>query len=281
MRPRCPRRKRFGMAILSLALSAGCASGGSAPHPNADSSPGLKHPEEFQQTRQIRLPSGRAYALAEPNTAQTVLSGPAPLVIALHGLYEAPASFASESRLTSYSGAHHFVLAYGEGRKGKWNAGSCCAGARTDDMQYLVDVLVDVSKRASIDRRRVYVVGFSAGGMLALKAVCERPDLFAAAGVMSGALMTRCAATPPRRTAAVHVRQLHGAADPTVPANGGRSPSLSQTFPPLSEEKARLPAGSTLRITLVPGLEHHWANPDNSSVDATNEIWTFLQDYKL
>lgn len=260
------------LAALLLSCGHGSSSGSKA------KAAAQNHPEEWQQTLRVELPSHRGYAFAAPAGA-VASKRPVPLVIGLHGLYQLPASFASESRLTSYGRAHGFAVAYGEGARGRWNAGSCCAQATTDDMTYLVDVVSDISRRVPIDRRRVYVVGFSNGGMMALRAVCERPDVFAAAGVMSGALTSPCRATPPHRTDAVRVRQLDGADDRTVPADGSESASLGMSFLPLADEVAHLPAGSVVDPTIVPGLAHHWAKPDNSPDDATDEFWRFLQQY--
>jgi poly(3-hydroxybutyrate) depolymerase len=264
--------------VVLAALLVGCGHIASSARGNVTRTTAPTHSEEWQLTRRVELPSHRAYALAAPDDAATA-KRPIPLVIGLHGLYQLPQSFASETRLTSYGRAHGFAVAYGEGIKAEWNAGSCCRGDEADDMQYLVDVVADVSRRLPIDRRRVYVVGFSNGGMMALRAVCERPDLFAAAGVMSGALTVHCAATPPRLTLPVRVRQFDGAQDETVPPDGSRSSPLAQSFLPLDAVAAHLPAGSTFEATLVPGLSHHWAKPDNSPVDATDEFWQFLQRY--
>jgi poly(3-hydroxybutyrate) depolymerase len=188
---------------------------------------------------------------------------------------------ASESRLTSYAQAHAFVVAYGEGTGQAWNAGRCCRQAVADDVRYLTEVAADAARHTPIDRRRIYLVGFSNGGMMALRGLCERPDVFAAAGVMSGALMTRCAPAVGVPRIPLHIRQLHGLGDTTVPPAGGRSRIVPELVPPVNEEAAGLPAGSQLDLTLIPGLGHHWATVENSPFDATDQIWQFLQRQAL
>jgi poly(3-hydroxybutyrate) depolymerase len=98
-----------------------------------------------------------------------------------------------------------------------WNAGICCGGSTADDVKYLRDVVTAVERRVPIDRRRVYVIGLSNGGMMALKAVCEAPDVFAAAGSVAGPYLgSSC-----KRPVWLH---LHDAKDPIVPYYGGRPP---------------------------------------------------------
>jgi poly(3-hydroxybutyrate) depolymerase len=179
--------------------------------------------------------------------------------------------------LTSYAQAHQFVVAYGEGIDQAWNAGRCCQHDLADDVGYLTQVAVDVARHTAIDRRRIYLVGFSNGGMLALRALCERPDVFAGAGVMSGALMTSCAPASGVRGTPLHIRQLHGLGDTTVPPGGGSSRIVPEHVPPLRDEAAALPTGSQLDLTVIPGLGHHWATHDNSPFDATDQIWQFLR----
>ena len=237
----------------------------------------LAHPEEFQQTLRMPLPGGRAYyRSSSPDPAR-----PLPLVIALHGVRQRPAALASDSRLTSYARTHGFVVAYGGGTAGVWNAGRCCQNDVADDVHYLTEVVADVERHTAIDRRRIYLVGFSNGGMMALRALCERPDVFAAAGVMSGALMTDCAPATGIRRIPLRIRQLHGLGDTTVPPQGGSSRIVPELVPPLDKEAAALPAGSQLDLTLIPGLGHQWATPENSPFDATDQIWQFLRGKAL
>ena len=59
-----------------------------------------------------------------------------------------------------------------------WNAGICCAFALRNDVGYLVDVVNASSQAVPVDATRVYVVGFSNGGMMALRAICSAPVRF-------------------------------------------------------------------------------------------------------
>jgi poly(3-hydroxybutyrate) depolymerase len=269
-------RRAIGVTFTFAFLITSCAHR-AAPPPTKPTRPPLAHPEELRQTRLVTLPGGRKYYVFAPPGAPHLL----PLVLVLHGLYLSPNIMASDSRFTSYAAQHDFVVTYGSGERASWNAGECCRRNRADDVRYLTDVVIDLEHRLPIDPHRVYVAGFSNGGMMALRMQCERPDLFAAVGVMSGDLQTACKPLPPRKAVPLHVRQINGSSDTAVPATGGYSEILDMTLPDVRAEGAELPARSQFVLTLVPGLEHQWATPANSSVDATDEFWRFFQQHAL
>ena len=135
-----------------------------------------------------------------------------------------------------------------------WNAGGCCGGARADDLTYLEQVVSDVRTRLPITQ--AYVVGFSNGGMMALKAVCDSSTFTAAASV-SGPLLVPCH----KKVRALH---LQGTQDHSVPLLGGYSSYTRTTFPNSLRQTAVL----TVR-TFIGG--HEWP------AGATAEIWGFLE----
>ena len=251
--------------------------------------PGARPAEPPVRTRgadvAVRLPSGRSYvehvAVGRPGAGR----GPGrpaqlsrrPLVVALHGWRNDPASLAAAAGLDGFADAHAFLLAYGVGLGRSWNAGGCCAPAASsgsDDVAYLAEVVASMAGRRLVDGHRVYVLGFSNGGMLAERAACERPGLFAAAGSVAGPLLVRCASPVP-----VRLVQLHGLEDRTVPYAGGSSASLGLTLP----SSAALPRvvagqvpGSTVALVGIPGLGHRWPNRRRDGLDGTAELWSFL-----
>ena len=219
---------------------------------------------------------GRPYFLSAPPTNR-----PTALVLVLHGLANGTFTIARQTGFTAYGQAHHLAIAYPVGVRHAWNAGSCCGGAHQDDTAYLVAVVRDVQRHLHVDAARVYVVGFSNGGMMALTVLCQRPDVFAAAGVMAGDLVTQCEPHAGVRKRPLSVRQLQGQRDAVVPYAGGFSSFLALDLPPVSDEARRLPAGSTLDLTVLPGLAHGWATDTNSKVDATRVIADWLLKHPL
>jgi polyhydroxybutyrate depolymerase len=102
-----------------------------------------------------------------------------------------------------------------------WNAGATCCdfeNRRPDDIHYLSSIVDDVAARADIDRKRVYAVGLSNGGAMALRLACNAPETFAAVVSISGpnGVAETCAPKVP-----VSVRLVHGTADKVVPFMGG------------------------------------------------------------
>lgn len=169
---------------------------------------------------------------------------PAPLVIVLHGGGGNPETMVP--RWADTARAEGLVIAAPKGlgrndRMGTWNASGCCGEAMTsgvDDVGFVAAVIDDVARDVPIDRRRVYVTGFSNGGMLTHRVAIALGEKVAAAAVVSGALFGNEAAA----RAPVPMLIMHGERDDVVPFTGGKSPTgfvaRSQTLPFLSVARA-------------------------------------------
>jgi len=107
------------------------------------------------------------------------------------------------------------ALAYPAGVAGSWNAGTCCGQAKNagvDDVQFVDAVFDDVGRRLNIDPRRRALLGYSGGGMLTYRVLCQgHPDLVAAVEV-SGSLEAVC----PPTVALPDMLSIHGALDGTI-----------------------------------------------------------------
>ena len=81
-----------------------------------------------------------------------------------------------------------------------WNAGHCCGKAADeaeDDVGFVELVVKDAARRVQVDAARVYVTGFSNGGMLVYRAMAERTGLFAAAAPLAATHGGRATASAP------------------------------------------------------------------------------------
>jgi poly(3-hydroxybutyrate) depolymerase len=166
-----------------------------------------------------------------------------------------------------------------------WNAGICCGGATADDVTYLRHVVTAVSQSAIIDLHRVYVVGFSNGGMMALRAICDAPTVFAAAGSVDGPYLGDTCARPVWE-------HLHDAADPIVPYHGGISPGsvylhvakdwCGCEFPDSATEASRF-ASANITVSVSRTGGHSWPRLHDGSwnLDADQVLWSFLSRYRL
>lgn len=157
----------------------------------------------------------RSYLLYVPAD----LPAAAPLVVVLHGFGGGPE--VSESRLgwNQVADSAKFIVAYPVGIGVSWNAGPACCGTASnrqiDDVGFITRVVSDIGTRVPIAQDRVYAVGMSNGGMMALTLACNS-DVFAAIGAVSATQIGQC--NPPRPTSLI---QIHGTNDPLVPYSGG------------------------------------------------------------
>ncbi|MEM9439944.1 MAG: PHB depolymerase family esterase [Pseudomonadota bacterium] len=93
------------------------------------------------------------------------------------------------------------------------------ARAERDDVAFTEAVVDDVAGRIPLNRERILVAGFSAGGSMAWMIACYRGDLFAGYVSIAGALRrptpsTSCPGGPAR------MLHIHGFADAQVPLEG-------------------------------------------------------------
>lgn len=139
------------------------------------------------------------------------------LVVVLHQEGGTPEGVAAETGLADLrqQGA---TLVYPAGVDSSWDAGACCGTSKeagVDDVAFLEAVFEDAAEQAPVDPRRTALVGYSSGGMLTYRYVCERPGTLAAAVVVSGSLEIDCGdgiTTP-------DVLALHGKSDGTIGFN--------------------------------------------------------------
>lgn len=138
----------------------------------------------------------RTYRIHVPKSYQTVKA--TPLLLAFHGGGGDMDYMANDEYygLISTSEAEGFVVVFPNGysrfRSGKlatWNAGSCCANARDeniDDVGFIKKLIASVSRELTIDPKRIYAIGMSNGGMMSYHLACEMSDTFAAIAAVAG-----------------------------------------------------------------------------------------------
>lgn len=62
----------------------------------------------------------------------------------------------------------------------------CNESDRKDDVKFLRKIIDEMSQTIQLDKKKIYIVGFSSGAQMALKAALESSDIFAAALECSG-----------------------------------------------------------------------------------------------
>jgi polyhydroxybutyrate depolymerase len=150
-----------------------------------------------------------------------------PLVVLLHGYTSDADDAESYFKLTAESERRGFLYARPNGGKNTkgdrfWNAtAACCDFYRsgTDDSGYLSGLIAAVKAAYSVDPARVYFVGHSNGGFMALRMACEHATEVTAVVSLAGAATDDPAQCAPKRP--VSVLQIHGTADATIRFEGG------------------------------------------------------------
>lgn len=140
---------------------------------------------------------GRAYALYVPSTP----AADAPLVVALHGCWQTPEDFALGTRLNAAAESRGLVVLYpAQGRRDNpyrcWNwFNPADQAAARGEAAAILALARHVQAERSMRHRRLIVIGFSAGGFMAVNLACAAPQVVSGIGVMAGGAY-RCGVGP-------------------------------------------------------------------------------------
>jgi len=161
---------------------------------------------------------------------------PLPLVVVIHGAFDTAAGMEKYSTFSDLADRESFIVMYpnGMGIFGlfqHWNAGHCCGKAANDDVDdvgFIAAAITDVRVRLQIDPNRIYMVGFSNGGMLAYRFAAERGDILAAVAPLAASIGGRPSEDAPQWRIPDPVKPLsvitiHGMADDDIVYEGGVS----------------------------------------------------------
>lgn len=149
--------------------------------------------------------------------------GPFPLVVALHGRLGTGAQMLKLSGLTAIAEQEHFIVVYPDGIDRSWADGRNTSPASkqgVDDVAFLRALIDEFVTKRSADPSRVYVLGMSNGGFMALTLACQAADTVTAVGSVTGFLGAQLAKSC-SPTRAVPVAIIAGDTDPLVPFAGG------------------------------------------------------------
>jgi polyhydroxybutyrate depolymerase len=159
---------------------------------------------------------------------------PSPLVIMLHG------HGGSADQITGKDGKkgapyriwldiarrENLTLVAPEGLKGSdgklgWNdcRGDASTNPKSDDVAFIDALLQNLVKEQSIDPSRVFAIGTSNGGHMALRLAAERPTRFTAIAAVIASMPKNSQCAEPTRP--VPMMFINGTRDPFVPYEGG------------------------------------------------------------
>ena len=169
----------------------------------------------------------REYILHVPASYDATTS--TPLLINLHGFSGCASDYEQDIggyyELNEVADDNNFLIAYPQAawRPQKedvyWEPGNVGgANIYNNDVYFVEQLILDIAESYNLDLSMVYVVGYSNGGMLSYSVACNRPDLIAAAGVVSGAILDSDCTSDNH----VPIIILHGIADYSLPYEGNQ-----------------------------------------------------------
>lgn len=165
--------------------------------------------------------TNRSYRLYVPASVRAN-DAPVPLVLVLQG--GGPGFDVMDiTRIAPVADREGFAVAFPNAVGDLWNDGALKAFGANDsrDVGFLRRVVDDIeAKGLKVDRKRIYAIGLSNGGMMSLRLACEAADLFAGVGAVA-ASMPKALALDCRPSAPVSVIVVNGTDDPIVPYRGG------------------------------------------------------------
>lgn len=149
---------------------------------------------------------------------------PVPLMLSLHGFAHSSDGQEMLSQWTSIADREGFIIVYpdGTGIPRSWNAGMTPYVSNpdgiSDDIKFLGALIDHLEKTRCVDRRRIYVNGWSNGGGMCNRMACEMSDRIAAVGTVAGSYFEVPGGCQPSRP--IPIIAFHGDADPIVPYSG-------------------------------------------------------------
>ncbi|MDB6040085.1 MAG: hypothetical protein JWM99_3926 [Verrucomicrobiales bacterium] len=220
---------------------------------------------------------------------------PLPLVILLHGYTRTGVYTENYLRFQPLAETRSFLYCYPESltdRAGNpfWNSSDACCdfwSTRVDDAGYLRALIQEIGRQFAVDRKRVFLVGWSNGGFMAYGMACQSADLIAGIASLAGTTLmdsSRCEPSQP-----VNILHIHGTLDSTVPYTGGVLTGFPANVPPFpgASQTIRIWAGynrstglvtdavPSLDLTTdVPGLDTVVTRYTNCPPGGAVELWT-------
>jgi polyhydroxybutyrate depolymerase len=123
---------------------------------------------------------------------------------------------------------NHFAVLYPDAYKGNWN--DCRVAQRVaarmenvDDLGFMRALVTSAVTRFSVDPKKVFAVGLSNGGQMALTLATQSPSPVAAVAVFAASLPTPDNSRCPQDTATARVMLVDGTDDPLHPYRGGEA----------------------------------------------------------
>ena len=248
---------------------------------------------------------------------------PIPLIVMLHGCTQSPDDFAAGTRMNFLAEEQTCFVVY-PAQRSDANPSKCWNWFRTADQQreggepsLIAGITRQIMGDYSVDEKRVYVGGLSAGGAAAAIMGATYNDLYAAVGIHSGlahgaatdmpsafAAMRQGGGSSRRGVSGIPTIIFHGDRDATVHPNNAAQilgQAVGTTNTHKTVHRGRIPGGHDytrttyagggrefLEYWIIHGAGHAWSGgspagsyTDPSGPDATREMLRFFLRHSL
>jgi polyhydroxybutyrate depolymerase len=327
------RRRAVVLALLvgfaALLLGSCGGSGQAASHPTQTSSAspasGCEHPATLgSSTLNLTIGGHNRLVIVHIPTSYRGDAAVA-LVLNLHGSGSTAQQQELLSGMDATADQNDFIVAYPQalitsGSGFDWNipgvplvGGAYPPKGAASDVEFLTQLVHELSGRYCIDSRRVFATGISGGGRMSSQLACDSSQTFAAVAPVAGLRFP----SPCPAARAVPVIAFHGTADPIDPYNGNGQAYWTYSVPTAAQRWAghnrcrptpltnsstgytlttygNCTAGATVELYSLTGEGHEWPGgpplpssvtkllgPQSDAVNANTTMWAFFATHPL
>jgi poly(3-hydroxybutyrate) depolymerase len=217
-----------------------------------------------------------------------------PLMISMHGYNQDITYQRNQTKWETYAEANSFVIVYPAGLNNAWDISGMT------DIDFILAIIDEMYDRYAIDRNRVYLSGFSMGGMMTYYAATKIADKIAAFAPVSGYPMGGTTNTNSSRP--VPIIHIHGTTDDVVAFSGVQAcldawiarnncpttPVITNPYPSIyatsnGTKYAWGPGTDNVQVVLLKlqGVGHWHSIATSNGVNTTQEIWDFCKNFSL
>lgn len=156
----------------------------------------------------------RAYDLHVPSSYNS--KKPIPLVLAFHGVGGNGKIMEKMTGLSQLAEQSGFIVVYPDALGKHWDARRSNQPETTNDVGFISALIDDLGQRYDIDRRRIYVTGFSNGGTFTHRLACELSNKITAIAAISATMPENVSRTC-QPIKPISVLLMHGTKDSVIP----------------------------------------------------------------
>lgn len=162
----------------------------------------------------------RSFLLDLPDDASRHV--PLPTVVALHDAWMSNTGMRQIFRMkTTSKQGDKVAVVYPKGIRHSWEDGRSAQQSKSlRDIEFLKELAQHLVNKGIADRKRIYLVGFSIGGMLTYRVACFAPDTFAAFAVILASMPENSVKNCPNKRD-VPILIIGATDDRFAPWNGG------------------------------------------------------------